>query len=209
MRVSLSTFTFAFLLLFSAIPGTVAASGTPASPPQNTEKWKATEKLWANKQIGKYYWVHPTTGSNTTTFLQTAETLSPKRKPSFEVTKIERVKVVRVDTDGIERGNTAYWLYVQFDDSVVAMVPAFQVQRASASARPTDLFNNFTSVDPKVAARKEGVSIGMTREQALRSSWGKPRAVNSTHTAQGTREQWVYDGGYLYFKNGTLESVQN
>jgi hypothetical protein len=57
--------------------------------------------------------------------------------------------------------------------------------------------------------RKEGVNIGMTAKEVLESSWGKPQSVNSTHTAAGTREQWVYSGGYLYFDNGVLTAIQN
>jgi hypothetical protein len=57
--------------------------------------------------------------------------------------------------------------------------------------------------------KKEGVNIGMTRERVIQSSWGKPRKINRTTTQLGTREQWVYDGGYLYFENGLLTTIQN
>jgi hypothetical protein len=57
--------------------------------------------------------------------------------------------------------------------------------------------------------RKKGVSIGMSKDDVLASSWGKPRKINSSHYAWGTHEQWVYDGGYLYFENGVLTSIQN
>lgn len=55
-----------------------------------------------------------------------------------------------------------------------------------------------------------GVKIGMTREQALASNWGKPSKVNKTIHSNGTHEQWVYGGhNYLYFENGILASIQN
>lgn len=57
--------------------------------------------------------------------------------------------------------------------------------------------------------RKRGVSIGMSMEDVLASSWGKPRKINRSTYAWGTTEQWVYDGGYLYFKDGVLDSIQN
>lgn len=58
--------------------------------------------------------------------------------------------------------------------------------------------------------RKSGVSIGMTSEEVLASSWGKPEKVNRTTTASGTREQWVYGGqNYLYFEDGVLTAVQH
>lgn len=58
--------------------------------------------------------------------------------------------------------------------------------------------------------KKQGVSVGMTAEEVLQSSWGKPSTINRTTTSFGVREQWVYGGNnYLYFKNGKLETIQN
>jgi hypothetical protein len=56
---------------------------------------------------------------------------------------------------------------------------------------------------------KGGVSIGMTKSQVLASNWGKPNEVNRTITAGENSEQWVFDGGYLYFTNGKLTAIQN
>lgn len=62
----------------------------------------------------------------------------------------------------------------------------------------------------KAEARKKGVSVGMSKEQVLESSWGKPQSVNTTTTAFGVREQWVYGGrNYLYFTDGVLTSIQH
>ena len=63
----------------------------------------------------------------------------------------------------------------------------------------------------KAQKRKEGVSLGMTVDDVLASSWGKPEHVNRTTTAGGTREQWVYPGhhSYLYFTDGVLTTIQN
>ncbi len=59
--------------------------------------------------------------------------------------------------------------------------------------------------------RREGVNIGMSQQDVLDSSWGRPERVNKTTTAAGTREQWVYRGyhSYLYFENGVLTAIQN
>lgn len=55
-----------------------------------------------------------------------------------------------------------------------------------------------------------GVQIGMTKEDVLSSSWGKPQSINTTTSASGTREQWVYgNGNYLYFENDRLVTIQN
>lgn len=62
----------------------------------------------------------------------------------------------------------------------------------------------------KATKKSQGVSIGATKQDVYDSSWGRPQSVNTTTTAYGTREQWVYGGhNYLYFRNGVLESIQN
>jgi hypothetical protein len=58
--------------------------------------------------------------------------------------------------------------------------------------------------------KRTGVTIGMTQEDVLASSWGKPSRVNRSTYSFGVHEQWVYGGrNYLYFKNGILTSIQN
>lgn len=58
--------------------------------------------------------------------------------------------------------------------------------------------------------RSQGVRIGMSKADAIASSWGRPEKVNRTTNQYGTREQWVYGGGnYLYFEDDTLVSIQN
>ncbi|WP_394990782.1 hypothetical protein [Emticicia sp.] len=52
------------------------------------------------------------------------------------------------------------------------------------------------------------VQIGMTKEMC-RLSWGEPKDINRTITKYSTREQWVYNDGYLYFENGKLTTIQN
>lgn len=61
----------------------------------------------------------------------------------------------------------------------------------------------------KARRKKEGVSVGMSQEDVLMSSWGKPEHINVTTTASRRREQWVYgSGSYLYFEDGVLTSMQ-
>lgn len=58
--------------------------------------------------------------------------------------------------------------------------------------------------------RREGVSIGMTQDDVLASSWGRPKHIHKTTTVTSTREQWVYGtGSYLYFENSRLIAIQN
>ncbi|MGY3366129.1 hypothetical protein ACVWZL_003254 [Bradyrhizobium sp. GM2.4] len=61
----------------------------------------------------------------------------------------------------------------------------------------------------KRLAKTQGVSVGMSKADVLGSSWGKPTSVNTTITAYGRHEQWVYHGSnYLYFQNERLTSIQ-
>lgn len=57
--------------------------------------------------------------------------------------------------------------------------------------------------------KKAGVTLGMSQQDVLDSSWGRPSHINRTTNVRGVSEQWVYDGGYLYFDDGVLTSIQN
>lgn len=51
--------------------------------------------------------------------------------------------------------------------------------------------------------------IGMSKEEVINTSWGKPDHINKTTNSYGTNEQWVYSGNkYLYFQDGILETIQ-
>ena len=53
------------------------------------------------------------------------------------------------------------------------------------------------------------VAIGMNKEMCV-AAWGRPTTVNTTTTANGTRDQYVYrdTNSYLYFENGKLVTIQ-
>jgi|GEM_PF-2882050 len=51
--------------------------------------------------------------------------------------------------------------------------------------------------------------IGMTAEQVVKTSWGKPKDINKTTTTSGVSEQWVYElGKYVYLDNGIVIAIQ-
>ena len=56
--------------------------------------------------------------------------------------------------------------------------------------------------------RLGGVRVGLNTEGVLKSCWGKPKSINTTKTADHTREQWVYAGGYLYLTDGIVDAIQ-
>lgn len=57
--------------------------------------------------------------------------------------------------------------------------------------------------------QRDEPKIGMTKDEALNSSWGQPKDINKTTTKNGTHEQWVYDNNrYLYFDDNELTAIQ-
>lgn len=64
------------------------------------------------------------------------------------------------------------------------------------------------SDNTEVPEEKVEPAIGMTEAEVYASTWGKPQKVNTTETAAGKREQWVYDGGYIYLDNGIVTAIQ-
>lgn len=81
---------------------------------------------------------------------------------------------------------------------------------AMAQAKVVDAQNAAFAKAEKARKKKEGVRIGMSQQDVLDSSWGRPEKINRSTNSYGTREQWVYGGGnYLYFQDGVLTSFQN
>ena len=63
---------------------------------------------------------------------------------------------------------------------------------------PTVKYNDEKKVEPY---------IGMSKKDVLSSTWGKSSGVNKYKYAWGTEEQWVYDKGYIYIKDGKVYSI--
>jgi len=51
-------------------------------------------------------------------------------------------------------------------------------------------------------------AIGMTADEVIHSTWGYPNKKNITETASHTKEQWVYDDGYIYLTDGIVTAIQ-
>jgi hypothetical protein len=98
--------------------------------------------------------------------------------------------------------------------------PAPQPVHAAAAAAPRDLASlkrpavrdactKHPDWNMETCQTMDGgeVSIGMTADQ-VQLSWGKPKRVNASVSAQVDREQWVYGSQYLYMQNGVLRSMQ-
>lgn len=52
------------------------------------------------------------------------------------------------------------------------------------------------------------ITLGMSEED-VKASWGKPEHVNTTVTAYGRHDQWVYGNQYVYFEDGRVSAVQS
>lgn len=81
-----------------------------------------------------------------------------------------------------------------------------QIQDVGDSTEP-DIYE-WVSASTTVPAEKGDPKIGMTELEVYGSSWGYPKSINKTTTAAGTREQWVYDFGYVYLTNGIVTAIQ-
>ncbi len=51
------------------------------------------------------------------------------------------------------------------------------------------------------------VAVGMTTEMC-QDSWVTPNDKIKTTTADGVKEQWIYAGAYLYFRNNKLQLIK-
>jgi hypothetical protein len=71
---------------------------------------------------------------------------------------------------------------------------AYKLVDAKAYKKKFKLANWLKILDGKIV-------IGFTEEMVL-LSWGKPKDINRASYG----DQWIYDGQYLYFKNGKLKS---
>jgi len=67
-------------------------------------------------------------------------------------------------------------------------------------------------IDHLAAADRERVLEGKVwigaSAEAVEAAWGRPRDINSTTTAAGRTEQWVYSGNYVYLENGIVTAIQ-
>lgn len=65
----------------------------------------------------------------------------------------------------------------------------------------------------KKRRKKEGVSMGMTMQDVLDSSWGRPQHKTTYHTALGEQTIWQYgeygERGSIVFENGIISLIQN
>lgn len=115
-----------------------------------------------------------------------------------------------------EHGSYAlYFVSSQVSEWRVAHSDEIQKSRATLNAAAAQLERERSLQRLIASCRKRGISqetvkLGMTQEEVRACGWGNPSSINTTTTARGTHEQWVYDGrSYLYFQGNRLTAIQN
>lgn len=107
-----------------------------------------------------------------------------------------------------------YW---QVRHSLYRSFPGKALQMPRDNARSEAMKRGL--VRPSAVDEIEGgyVAIGMTENEAA-AAWGFPDDINSTVTAAGKRDQWVYGGArngtwidmrFIYFEAGRVTAIQN
>lgn len=65
----------------------------------------------------------------------------------------------------------------------------------------------------KLNKKKEGIYIGMSMQDVLDSSWGRPQRKTTYHTSMGENTIWQYgeygERGTVSFQNGIVNLIQN
>jgi hypothetical protein len=80
--------------------------------------------------------------------------------------------------------------------------------RSAAHEALADKYRAEQRANDARCARIGGAKVGMNAAAIQKSCWGRPLRVNITTTADGTREQWIYGGGYLYLTDGVVTAIQ-
>ncbi len=71
--------------------------------------------------------------------------------------------------------------------------------------------NTWNEYYEKKESSKYEPGIGMTKDEVLNSSWGKPKEINTLDSKYGNHhEQWVYGNQrYVYFDDGVVTAIQD
>lgn len=90
---------------------------------------------------------------------------------------------------------------------IVSLPEKGTMQKQSIGSEDAPDTYQYASASTTIPAEKGDPKIGMTESEVYASSWGYPKTKNTTEGVT-TREQWVYDFGYIYFTNGVVTSIQ-
>ena len=113
----------------------------------------------------------------------------------------------QVEGAGWADGRLVPWLYHKRQE--VEDRRRAEAERAAArgTARRSEILSHGWPEDMAELVIARQVAIGMTPAMVT-ASWGEPENVNTTITAAGQREQWVYVSSYVYFEDGVVSAIQ-
>jgi hypothetical protein len=152
----------------------------------------------AASRVGKHYWV------------RLPGSLCPAPIHRDCVTREEGGFTVEEATEGGGLLGGA-WVRVRFDDGAqgyMEYLPPVVSWADRAGLSRKELERGMAQIKAEYCTGGISLRIGMSEDEATRA-WCFPDHVNTTQTARGTHEQWVYsERGYLYFDNGRLTAIQ-
>lgn len=177
----------------------------------------------ARRWVGKTFWYRPKPSAEFRAemfdelpkdFPPSGTRFLPEKTTSFVVQAL-----VRSGPETL-RGIEPTYAHIRFPDGKEGFIPFdhFTLKQATRGMPEFDFEEQFYGWDPnlkrpKTAAKtsaRSGASIGMTPDQVLASSWGKPRRVNRVTNPRGKMETWHYDGdNALVFLDGKLYMIHN
>lgn len=142
------------------------------------------------KMFGDYYLTTASLNSNSEELCITGD------KGQIEIIKMQFKNGV-VSTFRTEVDST----YVTDDRALDNIERDQKIAELEEKSRYTGKYTkNNTKTDP---------IIGMTSEEVIGSTWGKPNKINKTTYAWGVTEQWCYkDNKYVYLENGSVVAIQ-
>lgn len=116
---------------------------------------------------------------------------------------------------------TAYWryfrvMYLNLDSSNGSYDEMMEYYRNSRNnteeyierEKEREVTRKVKEEQEREARTPKEPAIGMTKDEVLSSTWGKPEKKNIDEYEWGTREQWVYSKNrYIYLENGIVTSI--
>ncbi|WP_313183801.1 hypothetical protein [Lacrimispora sp.] len=150
--------------------------------------------LRPTKKFGYYYLTTAALNSNGEELCISGD------KGQIDLTKMQfrngEISVFRTETDST---------YVTEEREVNNRERKQMIDELQEKAKASRKYNETVTI----TETKTDPLIGMTSEEVIASTWGKPIKINKTTYAWGVTEQWCYkDNRYIYLENGSVVAIQ-
>jgi len=157
--------------------------------------------------------------SGNTYYKGRGRTRNKKMTCNEELTICKAFYLTSVDEDGYyeetfdENAKNLYEIETyKFEKDLITVSSHYIIKKYDFDRDSTSAYkkiNNDTELpeESKPTEYQKDPKIGMTKEEVERSTWGYPKKINKDTYSWGTKEQWVYDKGYIYFRDGIVTSI--